>query len=63
MIALDPNVLGVLVNEESESEYSEEHPLFYRMNWNNKVSTAFDFAIDAYQVKSLNILIWYICKY
>ena len=63
MIAFDTKLLGCLVNEESESEYTSEFPLFYRMNWNNKVSTAFDFAIDAYKVKSLNILIWYICKY
>lgn len=33
------------------------------MKWNNEVKTAFDYAIEAYQVKSLNTLIWYICNY
>jgi len=63
MLAFDPTVLGSLVNEESESEYTSEAPLFYRMNWNNQVCTAVDIAIEAYQVKSLNTIIWYICKY
>ena len=63
MLAFDPTVLGNLVNEESESEYTSEAPLFYRMNWNNEVCTAVDIAIEAYQVKSLNTIIWYICKY
>ena len=48
MVAFDPKILGILINEESKDDYTSDYPLFYRMNWNNKISTAFDFAIEAY---------------
>ena len=59
-LAYDNNaVLGIL-KDENEQYFSIQFPVFYR---NEDGTSAIDTALDANQIRSVNVMIEYMCKF
>lgn len=59
-LAFDNNAINYILRDENAGYFSKEFPIFYR---NHDGKSAIDTALEENQIRSVNTMIDYICKY